>query len=236
DYDGRVRHSAHLCSFSVLAIDPKTGKLKWYFQFTPHDTHDWDATETPVLVDAMFRGKMRKLLIHADRNAFYYVLDRETGQFLHGKAFSRQTWAKGLDDSGHPIVKPGTDPTPEGTYTCPDANGATNWAAPSYDPKTNLFIVAVREACAIYTSKTKEPLAGAGYTGTGQQEDEIIGAPGAIRALDPATGDMRWNFPIQEGSPSAGVLGTAGGVVFAYWNECYRIDLSAAHGTTLWRT
>jgi PQQ-dependent dehydrogenase (methanol/ethanol family) len=235
DYDGTVREGANLYSCSVLALDPKTGKLKWYFQFTPHDTHDWDATETPVLIDALFRGKMRKLLIQANRNAFYYVLDRETGQFLHGKAFSRQTWAKGLDDSGHPIVRPGTDPTPEGTYTCPDANGATNWAAPSYDPKTNLFIVAVREACAIYTSKTKEPIPGAGYTGTGQQEDEIVGAPGAIRALDPATGDTRWNFPIHQGSPSAGVLATAGGVVFASSKDGYLIALNAANGRPLWR-
>ena len=235
DYDGSVREGANLYSCSVLAIDPKTGKLKWYFQFTPHDTHDWDATETPVLVDAMFRGTMRKLLIHADRNAFYYVLDRETGQFLHGKAFSHQTWAKGLDDSGHPIVKPGTDPTPEGNYTCPDANGATNWAAPSYDPRTNLFIVAVREACAIYTSKTREPRPGAGFTGTGQQEDEVVGAPGAIRALDPASGDTRWNFPIQEGSPAAGVLGTAGGVVFASSKDGYLIALDSSSGKPLWQ-
>jgi PQQ-dependent dehydrogenase (methanol/ethanol family) len=235
DYDGSIRLGANLYSCSVLALDPNTGKLKWYFQFTPHDTHDWDATETPVLIDAMFRGKMRKLMIHADRNAFYYVLDRETGQFLHGKAFSHQTWAKGLDDQGHPVVKPGTDPTPEGTYTCPDANGATNWAAPSYDPKTNLFYVAVREACAIYTSKTREPRPGAGYTGTGQQEDEVVGAPGAIRALDPTTGDTRWNFPIQEGSPAAGVLGTAGGVVFASSKDGYLIALDAANGKPLWR-
>jgi alcohol dehydrogenase (cytochrome c) len=235
DYDGSIRLGANLYSCSVLALDPNTGKLKWYFQFTPHDTHDWDATETPVLIDAMFRGKMRKLMIHADRNAFYYVLDRETGQFLHGKAFSHQTWAKGLDDQGHPVVKPGTDPTPEGTYTCPDANGATNWAAPSYDPKNNLFIVAVREACAIYTSKTREPRPGAGYTGTGQQEDEVVGAPGAIRALDPATGDTRWNFPIQEGSPAAGVLGTAGGVVFASSKDGYLIALDSSNGKPLWR-
>jgi PQQ-dependent dehydrogenase (methanol/ethanol family) len=235
DYDGSIRQGANLYTCSVLALDPKTGKLKWYFQFTPHDTHDWDATETPVLIDAMFRGEMRKLLIHADRNAFYYVLDRETGQFLTGKAFSRQTWAKGLDDQGHPVVRPGTDPTPEGTYTCPDANGATNWAAPSYDPKTSLFFVAVREACAIYTSKTREPRPGAGYTGTGQQEDEMVGAPGAIRALDPATGDTRWNFPIQEGSPAAGVLATAGGVVFAASKDGYLIALDAANGKPLWR-
>ncbi len=234
DYDGSIRKGANLYTCSVLALDPKTGKLKWYFQFTPHDTHDWDATETPVLIDAMFRGKMRKLLIHADRNAFYYVLDRETGQFLHGKAFSRQTWAKGLDDAGHPIVKPGTDPTPEGNYTCPDANGATNWAAPSYDPKTNLFFVAVREACAIYSSETKTPRAGAGYTGTGQQEDQIVGAPGFIRALDPATGDTRWNFAIQEGSPSAGLLGTAGGVVFAASKDGHLIAIGAADGKPLW--
>jgi alcohol dehydrogenase (cytochrome c) len=235
DYDGTVREGANLYSCSVLALDPKTGRMKWYFQFTPHDTHDWDATETPVLIDAMFRGKMRKLLIQANRNAFYYVLDRETGQFLHGKAFSRQTWASGLDDSGHPIVKPGTDPTPAGTYTCPDANGATNWAAPSYDPKNNLFVIAVREACAVYTSQTREPRPGAGFTGTGQQEDDVIGAPGAIRALDPATGNTRWNFPIQEGSPSAGVLGTAGGVLFASSKDGHLIALNAATGKPLWR-
>jgi PQQ-dependent dehydrogenase (methanol/ethanol family) len=235
DYDGSIRQGANLYTCSVLALDAKTGKLKWYFQFTPHDTHDWDATETPVLVDAMFRGKMRKLLIHADRNAFYYVLDRETGQFLHGKAFSRQTWATGLDDAGHPIVKPGTDPTPEGTYTCPDANGATNWAAPSYDPKTNLFVIAVREACAIYTSETKTPRAGAGYTGTGQQEDEIVGAGGAIRALDPETGDTRWNFPVHEGSPSAGVLATGGGVIFAASRDGYLIGIDSSNGKAVWQ-
>src|SRR6185295_11850496 len=145
DYDGSVRAGANLYTCSVLALDPKTGNRKWYFQFTPHDTHDWDANETPMLVDMPFRGTMRKVLIQANRNAFYYVLDRQTGQFLHGKAFAHQTWAAGLDDNGHPIVKPNTDPTPEGTYVCPDAQGATNFAAPSYDAKINLFFVAVRE-------------------------------------------------------------------------------------------
>jgi alcohol dehydrogenase (cytochrome c) len=235
DYDGSIRAGANLYSCSILALDPATGKLKWYFQFTPHDTHDWDATEAPVLADLMFRGQKRKLLLHADRNAFYYVLDRQTGKFLTGKAFSRQTWANGLDDDGHPVVKPGTDPTPEGNYVCPDASGATNWAAPSYSPKTNLLYVAVREACALYTSKTREPRAGAGYTGTGQQEDERVGAPGFIRALDPATGDTRWNYPIQEGSPSAGVLSTAGGLVFASSKDGYLIGLDAATGKPLWR-
>lgn len=234
DYDGSVRQGANLYTCSILALEPKTGKMKWYFQFTPHDTHDWDATETPVLVNAMFRGKMRKLLIQANRNAFYYVLDRETGEFLTGKAFAHQTWAKGLDDQGHPVVIPGSDTTAEGSYTCPDSTGATNWAAPSYDPKTNLFFVAVREACATFTSKTREPRPGTGYTGTGQRDDETVGAPGAIRALDPATGDVRWNFPIHEGSNSAGVLGTGGGVVFASSRDGYLIALDAANGKPLW--
>jgi PQQ-dependent dehydrogenase (methanol/ethanol family) len=235
DYDGSIRLGTNLYSCSILALDPNTGNLKWYFQFTQHDTHDWDASETPVLIDAMFRGKMRKMLIHADRNAFYYVLDRETGQFLAGKAFAHQTWAKGLDDGGHPIVIPGTDTTPEGTYVCPDATGATNFAAPSYDPRVNLFFVAVREACAVFTSKTREPKPGVGYTGTGARDDQEIGAPGAIRALDPATGDVRWNFPIQEGSNAAGVLATAGGVVFAASRDGYLIGLDATNGKLLWR-
>jgi alcohol dehydrogenase (cytochrome c) len=234
DYDGSVRAGANLYTCSVLALDPGTGKLKWYFQFSPHDTHDWDANETPMLIDAPFRGSVKKLLVQANRNAFYYVLDRQTGQFLTGKAFAHQTWANGLDDNGHPMVKPGTDPTPEGTYVCPDAQGATNFAAPSYDPKTRLFFVAVREACAVYSSKTREPEPGAGYTGTGQRLDELVGAPGAIRALDPVSGDARWNFPIQDGSSAAGVLATAGGVVFAAVSDGNLIALDAAHGKFLW--
>ena len=235
DYDGSVRAGANLYTCSVLALDSNTGKMKWYFQFTPHDTHDWDANETPMLVDAPFRGKVRKLLIQANRNAFYYVLDRQTGHFLHGKAFAHQTWATGLDDDGHPIVKPGSDPTPEGTYTCPDAQGATNFAAPSYDPKAGLFFVAVREACATYSSRTREPVPGAGYTGTGQRLDEIVGAPGGIRALDPATGNTRWNFPIQDGSSAAGVLATAGGVVFASGADGNLIALESTSGKFLWQ-
>ena len=148
DYDGTARLGDNLYTCSVLALDPATGKIKWYFQFTPHDVHDWDATETPVLIDAQFRGRPRKLLIQANRNAFFYILDRETGEFLLGKPFAHQTWAKGIDEKGRPIVLPNTDPTPKGIYVCPDATGATNWAAPSYDPATGLFFVPVREGCA----------------------------------------------------------------------------------------
>ena len=234
DYDGSVRLGANLYSCSVLALDPKNGKLKWYFQFTPHDTHDWDANETPMLVDVPFRGGVRKLLIQANRNAFYYVLDRETGRFLYGQSFAHQTWATGLDAEGHPIAKPGTDPTPEGVYLCPDAQGATNFAAPSFDPKTRLFFVSVREACAVFSSKTREPVPGAGYTGTGQRLDEAVGAHGAVRALDAATGEARWNFAIQDGSSATGVLSTAGGVVFASGADGNLIALEAATGKLLW--
>lgn len=234
DYEGTVRAGDNLYSCSVLALDPTTGRLKWYFQYTPHDVHDWDANETPVLIDAMVKGQMRKLLIMANRNAFYYAIDRITGEFVTGKAFAKQTWAKGLDARGHPIVIPGTDPTPEGNYVCPDALGAANFAAPSYSEKTGLFYVAVRETCATYTSVIKRPEPGQPYTGGGQREDEKQGEQGFIRALDPATGDVRWSTPIQIGSHAAGVLATAGGVVFAASKEGNFIALDAISGKILW--
>ena len=233
DYDGSVRAGDNLYTCSVLALDPKTGKMKWYFQFTPHDTHDWDATETNVLVDATFRGKMRHLILHADRNAFFYVLDRDTGEFLMGKPFAKQTWAKGLDAKGRPIVIPNTDPTPEGNFVCPDQSGATNWASPSWDPQTNLFYLAVRESCALYTSITKVPRPGDPYTGTGQQE-EPGRFPGAIRAIDPQTGEVKWSFDLHLGSVGAGVLATAGGVVFAAAKDGNLIALDARTGAELW--
>jgi alcohol dehydrogenase (cytochrome c) len=233
DYDGSVRAGDNLYTCSVLALDPKTGKLKWYFQFTPHDTHDWDATETNVLADGVFRGKMRRLILHADRNAFFYVLDRETGEFLMGKPFAKQDWAKGLDDRGRPIPIPNKEPTPQGTYVCPDQSGATNWASPSWDPQTKLFYLAVRESCALYSSITKEPRPGDPYTGTGQQEDPNL-VPGAIRAIDPQTGEIKWNFDLHQGSVGAGVLATAGGVVFASSKDGNLIALDAGTGAQLW--
>lgn len=234
DYDGTMRLGDNLYTCSVLALNPATGKIKWYFQFTPHDVHDWDATETPVLIDAEFRGRPRKLMIHADRNAFFYVLDRETGEFLLGKEFAYQTWAKGIDAKGRPIVLPNTEPTPKGTYVCPDATGATNWAAPSYDAATGLFYVPVREGCANYARETIKPKAGDPFTGGDPQEDHKRGAPGAIRAIDPLTGDIRWNSPMHVGTAAAGVLSTAGGVLFAADPEGSLIALDSRTGEKLW--
>jgi len=234
DYNSRQRLGDNLYSDSVLALDPKTGRIKWWFQFTPHDVHDWDANETPVLIDGMIRGQKRKLLVTAQRNAFYYVLDRTTGEFLAGQAFAKQTWAKGLDDKGRPIVLPNTTPTPEGNYVCPDAAGSANWGSPSYDAANGNFLVSVREACAIYTSVTKDPVPGQGFTGGDVQVDPKVGTPGAVRALDVLTGATKWNFPLQIGSPTTGVLGTAGGVVFASSNDGNLIALDSKTGKYLW--
>ena len=233
DYDGSVRGGDNLYSCSVVALDPETGKMKWWFQFTPHDVHDWDANETPMLIDGVIKGQKRKLLVTAQRNAFYYVLDRETGEFLNGQAFAKQTWAKGLDAKGRPIVLPNTTPTPEGNFVCPDAAGAANWGSPSYDPATGFFIVSVREACATYTSVTKNPTPGQGFTGGGQEID-ANGTPGAVRALDALTGAMKWNFPLQIGTSSTGVVATAGGVVFASSNDGNLIALDNRTGKYLW--
>jgi PQQ-dependent dehydrogenase (methanol/ethanol family) len=233
DYNGEVRKGDNLYTCSVLAIDPKSGKMKWHFQFTPHDTHDWDAQETPVLIDDEWKGRKRKLLIHADRNAFFYVLDRDTGEFLAGAPFAKQTWAKGLDERGRPIVIPGTDPTPAGVYVCPDAAGATNWAAPSWHPGTKLLYVTARDSCATYTSSVMEPDPGKPYGGSGQNETSVeLGA--GIRAIDPQTTKVKWDFKLNQGSFAAGVLATAGNLVFAASREGNLIALNAANGEPLW--
>ena len=145
DWNGDVRLGDNLYSCSFVALDADTGKKKWYFQFTPHDTHDWDATQVPVLIDGTFRGAAKKMVATANRNAFFYVLDRDNGKFLAGKPFVKQTWAKGLDDSGRPMVIPGTDPTEAGNLVWPSLAGGTNWASPSYSPQTKLFYVPARE-------------------------------------------------------------------------------------------
>ena len=234
DYNGDGRQGDNLYTCSVLALDPKTGKRKWHFQFTPHDTHDWDSQETPVLIDEVWKGHMRRLLIHADRNAFFYVLDRDTGEFLAGAPFAKQTWAKGLDERGRPIVIPGTDPTSKGVYVCPDAAGATNWAAPSWHPGAKLLYVSSRDSCATYTSSVMQPEPGKPYGGSGQNETSVeLGA--GIRAIDPQTSKVRWDFKLNQGSFSAGVLSTAGNLVFAASREGHLIALNAATGEPLWR-
>ncbi|HYM13655.1 MAG TPA: PQQ-binding-like beta-propeller repeat protein, partial [Bryobacterales bacterium] len=136
DWNGKVRAGDNLYSDSLLALDADTGKLKWYYQFTPHDVHDWDSTEVPVLADGTVRGEKKKLVLFGNRNGFYYVLDRASGQFLAGRPYVKMTWAKGLDDSGKPILVPGMDPSVEGAKVYPSVPGGTNWFSPSYSPQT----------------------------------------------------------------------------------------------------
>jgi alcohol dehydrogenase (cytochrome c) len=233
DWNGDVRIGDNLYSDCLLALDADTGKLKWHFQFTPHDDHDWDSVQVPVLVDLPFRGQQRKMVLFANRNGFYYVLDRESGKFLAARELVKQTWAKGLDDSGRPTVLPGVSPTLEGTEVYPSVTGGTNWFSPAYSPLTKLFYVAVREEGQIYHKGEAEYKAGSLFNGGGSRD--IPGAErwGAIRALTPQTGEKVWEFRLQT-PPFAGVLSTAGGLVFGATPEGDFFALDATSGKPLW--
>jgi alcohol dehydrogenase (cytochrome c) len=234
DWNGDFRGGDNLYSDCLVALDADTGKLKWHFQFTPHDVHDWDSVEIPVLVDRPFRGKPRKLVLFANRNGFYYVLDRENGQFLAGKALSRQSWAKGLDDSGRPMLLPGAEPSVEGTKVYPNVPGATNWFSPSYDPVADQFFVSVREEGGIYYKGEAKYKEGAFFNAGGARSIPVEEPWGAIRALAPDTGAVKWEFRLHS-PPMAGVLSTAGGLVFGGTNEGGVFALDAATGKSLWK-
>ena len=234
DWNGDVRPGDNLYSDCLLALDADTGKLKWYFQFTPHDVHDWDATQIPVLVDAVFRGKRRKLILFANRNGFYYVLDRQTGEFLTGTPFIKQTWAKGLDEKGRPIRLPNTFPSAEGTLVYPHVGGGTNWFSPSYNPATKLFYVAAQEKGAVFYIGEPEYRPGAGFHGGSYRSVPGEEPYGAVRALQPETGALQWEFRLHS-PPWAGVLSTAGGLVFGGTMEGDFFALDAQTGKLLWK-
>lgn len=233
DWNGDVRAGDNLYTCSLLAIDATTGKMKWHFQFTPHDTHDWDSNQTSILFDATINGRQRKLVATANRNAFYYVLDRETGEFILGTPYAKQTWAKGLDAKGRPIVLPNTDPSEEGTLIWPSLQGATNWQSPAYSPLTKLFYVSVREMGAYYFKGDAKFREGTAFTAGGERALDGDKAYGVVRALDATTGNMKWEFRLQ--SPLwAGVMATAGGLVFGGSGEGNFYALDAATGKPLW--
>ena len=234
DWNGDVRMGDNLYSDSALALDGNTGEMAWYFQFTPHDVHDWDAIQVPILADIEFDGEPRKVMMWANRNAFYYTLDRETGEFLAGKPYAKQTWAEGLDEKGRPIRLPDTFPTPEGTVVSPPVVGGTNWWSPAYSPRTGLFYVNALDSEAEYFIRDEEYTEGDRFTGGGAQSvlpnDKYFSA---IRALDPRTGDRRWQFPISPRSTS-GILATAGDLVFSGSGDGYFYALDAVNGEELW--
>ena len=233
DWNGDVRPGDNLYTCALLALDPDTGERRWHFQFTPHDTHDWDAVQIPVLLDGEFEGAPRKLVALANRNAFYYLLDRETGEFLLGEPYSKQTWAAGLDGTGRPIVLPDTDPTEEGTLVWPSLQGATNWFSPSYNPQTQKFFVANRRMGAVYFKADVEYEPGTPFLGGGEQALSGDDASGAILALDVMSGKTLWEFPLQT-PPWSGVMATAGDLVFASTNEGNFFALDADTGSVLW--
>jgi alcohol dehydrogenase (cytochrome c) len=230
--DGRL--GDNLYSDAILALDPDTGKLKWHYQFTPHDVWDMDANQVPVLLDANFRGRPRKLVLFANRNGIYYVLDRLTGEYLVGKPFARINWMTGLDGKGRPIVNQATVPSPEGALVYPDDDGTANWFSPSLDVKTGLLYQNVREKGAIQkrTHTSYEP----GHLFMGANRLPIPGEEpwGALRALDWQTGDVRWEFRVQT-PPWCGVLSTAGGLVFSGTMDGDFFALDAVTGKLAWR-
>ncbi len=233
DWNGDVRPGDNLYTAALIALDADTGALRWHFQFTPHDTHDWDATEIPVLVDLEWQGRMRELVVMANRNAFYYVLDRRTGEFLHGQEYSKQTWAAGLDASGRPIVLPDTEPTYEGNLVWPSLQGATNWFSPSYSPVTEMLYVPVRHMGAVYYKSDSEYVPGRPYLGGGEQALAGDDAWGYVKALDVRTGDLLWEHRLLT-PPWSGVMATAGGLVFGSSNEGNLFALDAETGEPLW--
>jgi alcohol dehydrogenase (cytochrome c) len=232
----------NLFTDSVVALDPDTGQRKWHYQFTPNDGHDWDSTEDLVLVDRMWRGQNRKLLLHADRNGHFYVLDRTNGAFLSGTPFIHQTWNKGFDQKGRPIPIPGSNSSPEGSFLVyPTAGGATNFQSPSYSPITGFFYLEYSEAGAQYVSAPQVPEKGREYLGNapGRRALPARGPndppPNAgIKAIDPETGKTVWDFKLFQGSLSNGVLATAGGVLFASSRDGNLIALDAKTGKHLW--
>jgi alcohol dehydrogenase (cytochrome c) len=233
DWNGDLRPGDNLFTCAVLALDPDTGEMKWFFQYTPHDTHDWDANQIPVLVDGEFEGRERKLLALANRNAFYYLLDRETGEYLLGEEYSFQTWAEGIDDNGRPIVIPNTDPLREGNLVWPSLQGATNWFSPSYNPQTEQFFVPNRRMGAIYFKSDVDYVPGMPFLGGGEQPLDGDDASGAILALDVMSGEQQWEFELQT-PPWSGVMATAGGLVFGASNEGNFFALDAEDGDPLW--
>lgn len=233
---GANRAGDNLYSDSLVALDADTGRLKWYFQFTPHDVHDWDSTHTPILFDDVVAGQPRKLVAVANRNGFFYVLDRVTGTFLLGRPYTQVTWAKELDANGRPVVLPNTAPSAEGTRVCPSGTGGTNWHQPSYSPRTRLVYFFSKEQCDTFMADEKlapphrpgRPYIGSAFFTLPGEHDEA-----AVRAVDPKTGSIRWEFREFSGAWS-GVFTTAGGLVFSGDGQGNFIALDAESGKDLW--
>jgi alcohol dehydrogenase (cytochrome c) len=237
DFNGDVRKGDNLYTNSVVAIDLDTGRLKWHYQFTPHDTMDWDGAEIPVLVDAPYEGKMRKLLVQADRNGFYYVLDRTTGQFLHATQLATNVnWASGFTVEGRPLRVLNSEPSLTGTKICPSSTGATNWMSPAYNPQTGLFYFVALEGCGMATKNT-ETFRPGGFQYRAGGDVLLTGEIWRVyvRALNLTTGKQVWEQErIDSTSLGGGLLSTAGGVIFSGEINGEFVALNANTGAPVW--
>jgi len=237
DYLGDYRAGDNLYTNSVVAVNADTGQLEWHFQFTPHDVHDFDANSVPVLIDAMLEGTKRKLLVMATKNAFYYVLDRQTGEFIEAIAFARQTWAEGIDENGRPIRNPESMPNAKGVLVYPSDGGAANWWPPSYNPATGLLYLPILESGAIFFDHEQEYSEGEPFMGGASS---LLTASGsvynALRALDSVTGRIKWEFrgPTRKNwGRTGGSLTTSSELVF--WGDNTSLfGLDANDGSELW--
>jgi alcohol dehydrogenase (cytochrome c) len=237
DFEGSVRPGDDLYTDCVLALDPDIGKLKWYFQFTPHDLFDYDATETPVLIDALYKGQPRKLVVEANRNGFVYTLDRSTGEFLAATRFvEKLNWATRIDAKGRPI-RTEVKPTPEGTKICPGYGGATNWFSPSYNGSTGLMYFMALEQCQTYFSapvpQRFEP--GKEFYSTGVKHVSGETFQKLLVAYDVGRSAVVWKYPqTGPGHSSGGTMTTAGGVVF-FGDDAQSFEaVDARDGKPLW--
>jgi alcohol dehydrogenase (cytochrome c) len=234
DFDDAQRAGDNLYSNSTVALEPATGKLRWHFQYTPRDVNDYDATQVPVLIDRDYRGTPRKLLVTANRNGFYYVLDRTNGQFLSARPFARTTWAERIDENGRPVLTGKERPTAEGNPVCPGLFGATNWMSPSYHPGTGLFFVQVREECMSHIRLEQEYRPGVPFWGGAFRWIPGEKTWGALQALDAVTGEKKWEF--RYGLPPwGGTLATAGDLVFATEQGGYLLAFDAGTGAVRWK-
>jgi len=238
DYDGSEREGDNLYTDSILALDAKTGKLKWYYQFTPHDVHDWDAQEPPVLVDTNWQGQPRRLLLQANRNGFFYVLDRTNGQLLLAKQFLKKlNWADGIGKDGRPILKDLPKDANGDTYVCPGFQGGANWYSTSFNPATGFYYFSALERCNNFSPRKGEWQAGRGYMGGSARP-----APGEsfekfLRAINIQTGEVAFDVPqiTTAQTASAGVMSTASGLVFYGENSGSFMAVDAANGKILWQ-
>jgi alcohol dehydrogenase (cytochrome c) len=231
-HSGQGRIGDNLWTCSLVALHADTGKMAWWFQASPHDTHDWDNVETPVLFDAEFEGRPRKLVAQASRNGYFFVLDRTNGKNLVSAPFIDINWSKGVDSRGEPIPNAAKEPKTDGTLVIPASGGATNWPPPSFDPATGLFFVNATPSYSVYylTDTDERP---EGYGG----RDSGVWSELVLKAIDYKTGKIRWSHPFHgEGMGLPGILTTAGKVLFTGDSSANFIAFDPASGKILWHS